>query len=94
MATTFDNIANSKTTIYIKPKEGVIQSFCRDLVTFSFLGLCIYASQGSTFWTLVTGTMFIVLIAAKLSGIMTSNSTTFKNLDDAICHLEKLKESK
>ena len=37
---------DSKVTILLKEKESVAQSVFKDFVTFSFIGFCIYISQG------------------------------------------------
>jgi len=86
---TLKEISESKTTIYIKPKEGFLLSVSRDVVTLSVVCLCVYVSQGSAWWTLVTGLMFIAFISAKFTGILKSNATTFKTKEDAIKQLNR-----
>lgn len=86
---TLKDIAEAKTTVYIKPKEGFLLSFSRDLITFLFIGLGVYISQDSKFWTFITGTMFIMFIAGKVTSVLKSNSTTFKDSKAAIEYLEK-----
>lgn len=88
---TLKEISETKTTVYIYPKESFLLSLSRDVVTFSLLGLCIYASIGSTWWTLVTGVMFILAMSAKLKRIINSSSTTFATPEAAIKFLEKQK---
>lgn len=60
-----------KTQIIIFDKqESVIESVCKDAVTFAFLALCIWFSQseGGGWWTFMTSTMFLLVLAVKLPG--------------------------
>lgn len=88
---TLKEVAESKVTLQIKPKEGLLLSVARDLVTFSFLLLCIYISYGSNWWTFVTGVMFLAFGGGKLLAACGKHSTTFEKPDDAIKYLEKWK---
>lgn len=47
--------------------ESFAESFFKDVVTFSFLCFSIWLSQGSKWWTFVTGLMFMLFIFSKLS---------------------------
>lgn len=76
-------------TILIKPKEPVIESIIKDSFTFSFMCLCIYVSQGSTFWTLFSGTMFLLFLGIKVSNIYQKSATTFETKQEAIEFLSK-----
>lgn len=87
---TLKEITDSTVTIYLKPKEGLLLSVLRDLITFAFLALCIYVSQGSTWWTLLTGILFLMFLSAKLVGGLQKNTTTFKNTESAKAYLDKL----
>ena len=86
--TTLKDIAESKTTITIKQKENIIQSVFKDLVTFTMIAFCVYISQGSTFWTFVTGGMFLFMFFIKVGSLINKSTTTFNNIDDAIKYLE------
>ena len=55
---------NDKPTIIIY-KESLAQSLISDLATFGLILLCIYVSQGSAWWTLVTGCMFLFFVVAR-----------------------------
>ena len=81
---TLKEISDSKTTVYIKEKEGFFQSFFRDLVTFSFIVFCVYISQGSTWWTFVTGGMFLMFALGKVGNIINKSTTTFESKQEAI----------
>lgn len=58
--------------------ESFLQSFFSDLTTFSFLGFCIWLSQGSKWWTFFTGTMFLMFALGKLSYAFKHRQKSFK----------------
>lgn len=82
---------NSSVTVYIEEKESIIQSAFKDFVTFSFIAFCVYISQGSTWWTFVTGGMFLMFFIIKFGSIINKSMTTFKSKDKAIEYLNNLK---
>lgn len=88
---TMDEISKSKVVVYFKPREGFVLSVSRDLVTFGFILLCIYVSHGSTWWTFITGIIFLLFMVGKLNSILKRNTTTFDSEDDAIEYLQNLK---
>jgi len=88
---TLKEIAKSKTTILLKPKENILQSIFKDLVTFSMIAFCIYISQGSRWWTFVTGGMFLFYGLMKLGEGIKNSSTTFKTVKEAKEYLDNLK---
>lgn len=53
-----------KFVVYDK-SETILDSWAKDAVTFGFLFLCIYASRDNTWWTFITGSMFILFLASK-----------------------------
>ena len=59
--------------IIIVYKESLAQSVISDVATFGFLLLCIWVSQGSTWWTFFTGAMFLVVVCAKLAALTKSD---------------------
>ena len=91
---TIKEITESKVTISIKEKENFIQSVFKDLVTFSFIAFCIYISQDSTWWTFITGGLFLMFTFIKLGSLINKSTTTFNSEQDAIDYLTKIKESK
>lgn len=59
--------------------EKVFMSF----VTFTSLGFCIWLSEGSRWWTFLTGTMFLLVLFEKIAEVTkakTKNFTTKKEL--------------
>jgi len=87
---TLIELAESKVTITIVPKQGVIQSLVRDLATLSMIAFCVYISHGSTWWTFLTGLMFLFVLFTKLNTLVGNNSRTFKDKDAAIKYLKNL----
>ena len=67
----------SKLAVFVK-NETVMQSIYKNFVTGVMVAFCVYISQGSTWWTFVTGLMFIVFLFAKTKQIMGSNVNHFK----------------
>tara|TARA_R110000764_G_scaffold188520_2_gene273860 strand:+ start:39 stop:317 length:279 start_codon:yes stop_codon:yes gene_type:complete len=90
---TLTEISDSKTIVVIKEKEGFLQSFFKDLVTFSFIAFCVYISQESTWWTFVTGGMFLMFALMKVGNIINKSTNTFESKQKAIDFLSN-KESK
>ncbi len=86
---TLKEIADSKITITIKEKENFIQSLFKDLVTFSLIAFCVYISQDSTWWTFVTGGMFLFISLVKIGSLINKSATTFSSKEDAIEFLSK-----
>ena len=86
---TIKELSESKITITMNPKENIAQSAVKDLITFSMLAFCIYLSQGSTWWTFITGGMFLTFFMIKLGNAINKSATTFDNKEDAINFLNE-----
>lgn len=81
-------MANKPTVIIYK--ESLAQSLISDLATFGLILLCVWVSQGSTWWTLVTGCMFLFFVLARLIAFTHSDSTLrFYSLDEVQRWLDK-----
>ena len=85
---TLKEVAESKITVIIKPKENIAQSFFKDLVTFSMIAFCIYISQGSTFWTFITGGLFLIFALIKIGNIINKSTNSFTSKEDAIEYIK------
>lgn len=83
-------IGECKVSVAIKPKESLLLSAARDAVTFSFLLLCIYTSQGSTWWTFCTGVIFLLWVSARFVGQFNKMVKVFATPSEAINYLEKI----
>ena len=67
-------MSDMKMAVFVK-NETVMQSIYKDFVTGVMCAFLVYISQGSTWWTFVTGAMFILFIFAKMSSIISKNNT-------------------
>ena len=63
----------------------------KDLVTFSFIAFCIYISQGNTWWTFITGGMFLIFFMIKLGNAINKSTSTFDDIDAAVTYLNEQK---
>lgn len=52
--------------------ETVSESIYKDFVTLVMICFCVYISQGSTFWTFITGGMFMLFMFGKIALLMKS----------------------
>lgn len=84
---TLNEAVNSKITVVIKTKENIFQSFFKDLVTFSMIAFCVYISQGSTWWTFVTGGLFLIFALMKIGSIINKTTNVFDNAEEAIKYI-------
>ena len=64
--------------------ESLAQSIAADVVTFSFMLLCIYVSRDSTFWTFTSGVLFILFIAGKVAFVGKSQKTVLRSKEAAL----------
>jgi hypothetical protein len=67
------------TVLFIE--ESLMISILRDIVTFAFLGLLVYVSRDSTWWTFFSGCMAIAYIAG-LAVKQAPTSKKFKSFDE------------
>lgn len=60
---------------------------------FAFLLLCIYVSQGSTWWTLVTGVIFLLTVLGVARRVVNpeKGKTEFHGLDELQAWLDRQK---
>lgn len=64
-------------------KESLAQSLISDLATFGLILLCIYVSQGSAWWTFVTGCMFLLFVVVRAAVLTKSdNVIRFSSLNE------------
>lgn len=87
---TLKELSESKTTILLKPKENILQSLFKDLVTFSMIAFCVYISQNNTWWTFVTGSLFLSVTLIKIKNLINERATTFKTIEEAKEYLDNL----
>jgi membrane protein YdbS with pleckstrin-like domain len=58
--------------------ERLIESIIKDATTLAVQSLLVYISQGSKWWTLVTGLMFIFWVIARITVITKQRYKTFQ----------------
>jgi len=64
--------------------ESVLESIFKDVVTFSFLIFCIWLSQGSTWWTFLTGTLFLIGLFTRVGSLIQKRCRVFKSKKELI----------
>ena len=74
----------------LKVKETVIQSWAKDLFTLAVTAFMVYLSKDSTWWTLVTGTMFIGFLSIKVFALLKESENKFDNTDDVRAWLDRI----
>lgn len=67
--------------VLLDARQTVMQSIVADGVTFALLLLCIWASQGSKWWTFFTALMFLAYLGGKCAEGLDKRRHKFKNLD-------------
>ena len=87
---TLKEISEGKITITLKPRESFLLSFFRDFTTFSMLAFCIYISQGSTWWTFLTGLIFLGLLFIKMGNAIKKHTTVFNDIESAKKYLDSV----
>lgn len=78
----------------LQVKETVVQSWAKDLFTLIVLAFMVYLSQGSTWWTFVTGTMFIGFMGLKVFAAVRSSQNKFDSTDDVRAWLDRIDEER
>jgi hypothetical protein len=78
----------------IDKTESVLESIIKDIVTFSFLIFCIWISQGNTWWTFFTATIFLMGGWTRLSVILKKKTHTFKSKAELLEWAENLEWTK
>jgi len=74
----------------IDKTESVLESIIKDIVTFSFLILCIWISQGSRWWTFFTATIFLISLWGRLSMLLKKKTYVFKSKAELLEWAENL----
>lgn len=73
--------------------ESFLQSVFSDMVTFCFLAFCIYISIGSTWWTFLTGILFMIFGFGQVAYVMNLRKKKFTSKKDLIEWAESLEWS-
>lgn len=73
-------------------RQSMAQAFVCNLGTFGMLGLLIYISRGSNWWTLVTGCIFLGVMCIRVAVVFKTRSNVFYTKADLIKWAEKIEE--
>ena len=79
----------SKEILLLDKTESFLESLASDVMTTILIGFCVYISLGSTWWTFVTGLMFILIIFVKITSSIKKRSYEFKSYTELKEYAEK-----
>lgn len=74
----------------LKLDETVAQSIIKDSFTLVVVAFMVYISKDSTFWTFITGLMFIVSMWAKIHVLMKRSQKIFTSTDQVRAWLDRI----
>lgn len=61
------------------------------MALYAFLALCIWLSNGSTWWTFVTGVLFLLTFFLHMAQLARTTKTDFRSLDELQAWLDRQK---
>ena len=70
--------------------ESLLSSIIKDTFSLAVLALMVYISKDSTWWTLVTGLMFIAFLAGKAAVIIGESHKRFHTKEELSKWVESL----
>lgn len=73
-------------------RQSVGDSIFKDVTSLAVLCLMVYVSRDSSWWTLVTGLMFIAWMTVKISFITKQRYKTFKTKEELRAWVDSLEE--
>ena len=68
----------------IDKSESALKSIFETIVSFSFLIFCIWLSQGSKWWTFVTGLIFLIIFFMRVATVLKLRTNVFKTKKDLL----------
>lgn len=68
--------------VLLDKRQTVGESLVSDGWTFGLMLLCIWASQGSKWWTFLSALMFLVFTLGKLTALVNSRQHKFKSIEE------------
>lgn len=83
------NMSEVKFAVFVK-NETVAQSIFKDVVTAVMVSFCVYISGDSTWWTFVTGLMFIAFCVIRFKRIVADHVNEFKTKEELKSWVENL----
>jgi len=83
---------NEKEIILFDKTESIFGSWLKDLFTLFVIAFCVYISHGSTWWTFVTGTLFLLFVGTKLMYIWDKRKQIFSNKKDLLKYVKSMED--
>ena len=83
-----------KVTINMFSKSSRFQSVFEDLVTLAVLSFCVYIGRDSTFWTFITGSLFLLFVVVGANATINRAENKFDSKEDAIKYLNSQSDDK
>ena len=75
--------------VLLDKRQTVGESLVSDGWTFGLLLLCIWASQGSKWWTFCTALMFLTFMLVKGAAVVGKRKHEFKGIEDLHAWVEQ-----
>jgi len=76
----------------INKTESLMQSITKDLFTYVGLAFLIYISRESTFWTFITGGIFIMAFFGKIKLLFDERYKSFETIGELKQYVDSFKE--
>lgn len=74
-------------------RNSLLRQVTRSLVSFGSLGLCIWLSKGSAWWSLFTCALFLLFAWVQASLIVQRHRTVFASLDELAAWVEQQRQA-
>jgi hypothetical protein len=68
--------------VIFTPDETVLESVFKDVVTGVMLAFCVYISQDSTWWTFISGLMFMLFMFVRIAAIFKRAKNKFRTKEE------------
>ena len=75
-------IGSAHTVVYYKNHEPLLMSVMRNTFTFLIVGLCVWVSKDSAWWTLVTGVLFLAFTWGRVSTLLKKDRLVFYSKEE------------
>ena len=70
-------MSDTKYAVFSPPKRTRIESLFSNIVFVTMFAFLVYISQGSTWWTFVSGSMFLFILYGKIAAIVKKDMHKF-----------------
>lgn len=75
--------------LVLDKRQSLGESLVCDAWTYGLLLLCIWVSQGSRWWTFLTGVMFLTFLLARVAAVVSTRQHKFKDLAELAAWVER-----